>query len=282
MTTTWETNEAEVAHARSSVYGLLANTFRYPDQTLLKTLEDPERWSVWPSVIRRLDVELGKRLDRVRDQWMDNSRHPSDRFNNGDNKLQDTFVHLFGHAVRGTCPLYELEYGRGEIIQQTSILADITGFYSAFGVELTEEGNERPDHVSVECEFMSILSAKEAYAIHHEKDSESLKILCDAQRSFLEDHLARWMPSLARRVDEADPDGCYGVIARFAGAFNEAECRRLDINPGSSFLELRPVDSVRDATLSCGPETCASSGESPLVQVGVDPSSKQGGPDFPT
>lgn len=52
-----EPTEAEAAGARSAMYGLLASALRYPDAALLRTLADADRWSDWPRVIRRLDVE---------------------------------------------------------------------------------------------------------------------------------------------------------------------------------------------------------------------------------
>ena len=280
MTDSGDAKETESADVRGILYSLLANAFRYPDDTLLKTLLDPQRWSALPPLVRGLDAESAAQLEAIGERWVEPIRAGSTGFD--DDALQNTYVHLFGHTVRGTCPMYELEYGRGEIIQQTSILADIAGFYSAFGMELTGQGNERPDHVTVECEFMSILAAKEAYAMRHEDDAEAREILKDAQRSFLEEHLARWLPSLLRRITEADPNGFYGAMASFGDAFLDSECRRYDVPRGSKLLELRPVDPTHDANINCGPEACVPAGQaSPLVQLGIDASQQSpadGGP----
>lgn len=151
------------------------------------------------------------------------------------------------------------------------MLADVAGFYSAFGIELTREGHERPDHVSVECEFMSLLTAKEAHAALDGGGPEARTIVRDAQRSFLEDHLARWLPAFARRLVRADADGFYGSIGGLADAFIRVECRRLDAAAGSSLLELRPVDPERDTAIRCGPETgVPGAGAGGLVQLGLD------------
>ena len=274
MTDGPEPKDSQLDGARSIAYGLLANAFRYPDRELVDTLLDPQRWSDWPALIRRIDATAAEELEAVRDRWVEaKGRRTAD----GDDDFQGAYVRLFGHAVRGACPLYELEYGHGEIIQQSSILADITGFYTAFGMELVSGGNERPDHVSVECEFMSILAAKEAHAMSHEEDAEAHGTLNEAQRAFLEDHLAKWLPSLGRRITEAQPQGFYGGIARFAEAFVLSECRRLDAVGGSRLLELRPPDPTRDATIDCGTESCAGGAQpSSLVQVGLDSSLKSG------
>jgi len=56
MTAILDSKETETADARSILYGLLANAFHYPDDTLLKTLLDPQRWSALPPLVRGLDA----------------------------------------------------------------------------------------------------------------------------------------------------------------------------------------------------------------------------------
>lgn len=262
---------AELAEARGWSYGLLANALRYPDRAMLNTLLDRSLWADWPEVIRREDSESADRLAAIRErlgEWVgpdssDSMAAPID--------LQQTFTRLFGHTVRGACPPYELEYGRGEIIQQSSMLADLTGFYSAFGLEPTSSGNERPDHVSTECEFMAVLAAKEAYAIR-QGDTAATELVRNAARSFLEEHLGRWLPSFARRIVGEDSDGLYGAIGGFAGMFVASECRQLDISCDIELLELRPDDGLRDATMTCGPDGVVPADRADsLVQVGIDP-----------
>jgi TorA maturation chaperone TorD len=163
-----------------------------------------------------------------------------------------------------------MEYGQGEIVQQAPILADITGFYAAFGLEMPPTVHERADHVSVECEFMSILATKEAWAVES-VNQEAVEIFRDAQARFLEDHLGRWLPALARRIEEADPNGFYGELGGFAASFIAEECVRFGIPVGPPLLELRPIDPTADATISCGvEESCPDGRKEPLVQLGID------------
>ena len=260
--------DVEFAEARGWAYGLLASALRYPDRAMFDTLSDRSLWADWPEVMRRDDSESADRLAAIRERLgefadSDSMAAPMD--------LQKTFTRLFGHTVRGACPPYELEYGRGEIIQQSSMLADLAGFYSAFGLEPTSGGNERPDHVSTECEFMAVLAAKEAYAIR-QGDTAATELVRNAARSFLEEHLGRWLPSFARRIVGEDSDGLYGAIGGFAGVFVASECRQLDISCGIELLELRPDDGLRDANMTCGPDGVVPADRADsLVQVGIDP-----------
>lgn len=270
MTTKKQDCACESTRARSSVYGFLAAALRYPDREMLAILAEPERWSGWMETLDRTEPLLHKLLVAVRE-----------RLSSGDldawaDALQDAHTQLFGHAVRGACPPYELEYERGDIPQKASELADIAGFYNAFGMELDAAAHERADHVSVQCEFMSVLAVKEVHALETD-NAEARQIIHDAQRSFLADHAGRWFPALAVRLAEADADGFYGSLGVFLGEFIKTECNLFQARCGPQYLELRPIDPKQDATIECGvePSCPGASPESPdggdsLVQIGID------------
>lgn len=258
-----------IAQARAAAYGLIAGAFRYPAGGHVSSLTEPARWTAWPEVLRQLDTTTAERLDAARACLQAEADKLED--DAGATGLQESFNDLFGHAVRGKCPPYELEYGRSEINQQASTMADVAGFYSAFGMDIRAGFDDRHDHICVECEFMSVLCLKEAYAVEV-ADRDNIGICRDAQRSFLKDHLARWIVAFAYRVTQADPRGFYGAIARFTDAFVTAECRRFDIPTGLQTLELRPADPELDTNIQCGAvESCSGSTESELVQLDIDP-----------
>ena len=87
----------------------------------------------------------------------------------------------------GGCPAYETTYV--DAFARPRELADVSGFYKAFG--LRTEG-ERADHLSVECEFAALLCVKEAIAVAS-GDAEAAKGCRDARASFLRDHLGTWL-----------------------------------------------------------------------------------------
>lgn len=256
--------EVEPAQARAAAYGLIAHGFQYPDADTLSALGEPIRWENWPGVLHRTDRQTQEPLESLQNAvktFAGGSDEPL-------RELQECYDVLFGHAVRGQCPAYEMEYGRNEIIRQASDLADIAGFYRAFGVEIATNANGRPDHITAECEFMSILCLKQAYA-DAQGDQQNADICFDAERTFLRDHLARWLPAFVHHVEEADADGFFGALARFADAFVKAECSHFDIHAGPATLELRPPDPLLDTTISCGSAGCADGAtDQELVQLG--------------
>lgn len=258
--------ESELAGARSAAYGLIAHGFHYPDKETIATLIDARRWENWPSVLHRADAQPRKSLRLLQDdvRTLETCREDAHR------ELMQRYDGLFGHAVRGTCPAYEMEYGRNEIIRQASDLADLAGFYHAFGLEIANGAEGRPDHITAECEFMSALCAKEAHA-YTRGDDQNAEICLDAERGFLRDHLARWLPAFTHRVEEEDAGGLFASLARFADAFVKAECSHFDIQAGPPTLKLKPPDPVLDTQISCGSTGCGTSpADQPLVQLGTD------------
>lgn len=168
--------------------------------------------------------------------------------------LADQLGRLFGHTARGATPPYETEYQLDAPYSQPQQLADIGGFYAAFGLRLGSGVHERPDHLSCECEFLMFLCRKEAFALEH-GDQTMLQVTRSAQRLFLRDHLGRFAPVFASRALRQDPEGPCGALADLLLALVRSECAAFQIQCGPSLLELRSADeeSVPVACGGCGP-----------------------------
>lgn len=235
---------ADETHARGMTYGLLAWAWRYPSVETVSILCELLRRCLGPDAFGFHDPKTSAALESASSFLSQNFCDVPD--------LEATYSELFGHAVRGACPLYELEYGQAEIVQQAGELADIAGFYGAFGLESMPGSMERVDHVAVECEFMSVLCAKQASGMLT-SDSEMVDICYDAERTFLREHLARWLPAICRRVAKSDSNGFYGRLALVGTAFVAAECQVFGITPGPEYVELRCTDPDADTEIQCGP-----------------------------
>ncbi len=125
---------------------------------------------------------------------------------------------------------YETEYGLPHEYRQSQELADIAGFYRAFGFENGGVIRERPDYLATELEFMHLLTLKEAYARDRD-EQDHVEVCVDAQRKFLCDHLARWLPFFAKRLEQTQIDGVYAELTALIVAFVAAEADRLDARP---------------------------------------------------
>ncbi len=107
------------------------------------------------------------------------------------------YVRLF---VRGQAPPYETSYesARSASGGQTHQMADIAGFYGAFGMRV--EG-ERPDNIVPELEFVALLHVKEAYA-RLSGETEGAQVCADSRAKFMREHLLPWLPAFRERVSK--------------------------------------------------------------------------------
>lgn len=219
------------AQARSQVYAFLALALSYPDDVHSGALA--QRYEPLPESLGVLgDPSSLQACDALRPAMAALTAAA----------LADGYTRCFGHAMSKDCPPYEAEYGQAHIFQKTHTLADIAGFYRAFGLDLAADSHERVDHVSVELEFMHFLCLKEAHALANGHPAERLALCREAQRRFLREHVCRWAFGFARRLCARAGDTVYRDVGRLLAAFLEAELRAL----GSTPAEVAGPDMIEE------------------------------------
>jgi len=93
------------------------------------------------------------------------------------------------------------------------ILADVAGFYRAFGYEPSLR--EPPDHFAAIFEFLSFLSLKRTWALL-EGDPEQARIAQEAEEKLRAEHLDGRFGRFLERLEEKAPEGgTYREVARF-------------------------------------------------------------------
>lgn len=221
----------------AQVYRFLADAFLYPRDNWLEDL---------PLLCRILDDLNIPGFDAEDWNWDLSS-------------LQAEHRRVFG-LTGSLC--YETEYGLPHEFRQSQELADIAGFYRAFGFQIGGVIRERPDHLAVELEFMYLLCVKEAYA-RMDGSPEQVEISVDAQRKFLQDHLGNWVKLVADVVTRSANEesaahqlafphkGPYEPLARFAEVFIHLHATRLGLQLASRKLaEVLPTPLGPE--ISCG------------------------------
>ncbi len=136
-------------------------------------------------------------------------------------QLNGTYQRTFGLLVSGACPPYETEYIDSTFsFQRSHALADVSGFYRAFGLKRTDLHPERPDHIVLELELLSCLLALERQAAESDDpmSPEQMAACCDAQRSFVRQHLGWWSPTFAVLMAKQAGDGFYFAAGLFLAA----------------------------------------------------------------
>lgn len=206
--------------ARSQAYSFLALALSYPDDAHPVSLK--QQYDLLPDSLEILADPPGKKaVGELRPAIAALTA----------TSLEDGYTRCFGHAMSKDCPPYEAEYGQAHIFQKTHTLADIAGFYRAFGLDLAADSHERVDHISVELEFMHFLCSKEVYALANEHPDEQLAVCREAQSKFLRSHLCRWAFGFARRLRAKAGDTLYQELAQLLAVFLEAELRTLGLKP---------------------------------------------------
>jgi putative dimethyl sulfoxide reductase chaperone len=228
----------ERALCRSAVYEALALGFRAPTAETRRRLASPVAEGLAVAAEHAAGAAVGALARRLAA-----GTAPLEA-------LDASYRDLFGHTARGPVPLCETEYGGDTPFLQPQELADLGGFYAAFGLTLAPDARERADHVSCECEFLMFLARKEAVALER-NDAATREATEAATRLFLRDHLARWAPSVAAWLEREDADGFYGALARLAAAVLVAECARLGVRGAPAALSLRPAEDDR-VPMACG------------------------------
>ena len=170
----------ETLAARVVGYSLLARGFAYPDESVVSALQEAAAAAAPFLAGSPLHELVGCAL-------------ASDSV-----ELLPTHTQLFTLSSSPDTPTFETAYFSSDPTQQTNRMADIAGFYRAFGVDAGGTGF-RPDDISVELEFMSYLYRKQIYATEH-LGAPRVAQTKKAQRMFLGEHLGRWAPELGRRV----------------------------------------------------------------------------------
>ncbi len=227
--------EANEELARSAAWRLLAQAFADPVPGLaheLLTEDLPFALALAPTMLPPVASAL---------------RELADAFDDLDARtLEEQHRATFSHVHSADCPPFETDHTASQIWRQSQELADLAGFYRAFGVE---QERERPDHVSVELEFLHLLAYKTAWAVAND-EPEHARTCRDAYAAFLRDHALRWMPAFARRVSVVAHGRAVAPAARLLEAVLNAEASRLGLEiPAETLSEHAPPEELGERGL---------------------------------
>ena len=245
---TGQVAEVENLLARSALYQVLSTCFIFPEEKKLSLLKG-EDFNELVDKIERCYTESDSLTAMV--EYL---RTVQKLYCTTDiEKLQRIYNRVVGHTISKDCPLYEGQYGAAHVFQQVQDLADIQGFYRAFGLDISEEEKERCDHISVELEIMQFLLYKQAYAIENHGKEEA-EICLDAQKKFLKEHAGKWIPLFALLFGRKSMDGFYFAISEVMKEFIRLEMDLLGVQTETfkeSDLNQDAVAGAPDECLSC-------------------------------
>ena len=159
--------------------------------------------------------------------------------------LNNLFEATFGLLDSSTCPPHESDYINEKFtFQRSHTLADVSGFYQAFGLEPSPQRRERHDHIVLELEFMAFLLGLENRAAESsDPEGAGRASICrDAARRFLREHLAWWAPAFGRLLGRVNPGGYYEAVGVLLGSLIAAERTLCGVERPSAGVSLSTVE----------------------------------------
>lgn len=173
--------------------------------------------------------------------------------------LNELYEANFGLLAGSKCPPYETEYIPSKFaFQRSNMLADIAGFYRAFGLQTSSSHPDRPDHVALECEFLAQLLQLEWQALggfrlpdetRESRSSQAQAEICrQAHHRFLHEHAAWWLPAFARLLARQDPGGFYEAVAGFLAALVAAERALAGVAALNRAVEPCPIERADECS----------------------------------
>jgi TorA maturation chaperone TorD len=217
---------------RSFLYRFLSVAFSYPEEESLKRLE--ESLENLEEALQGLEISyetasLKADLRQARARLLD---------------LQGEHNALFATTLK--VPSSETAYELDKTARKAVELADVEGFYRAFGLNLAAP--IEPDSLVAELEFLSVLLQKQLYALNG-GDQEGVEVCREAVRKFLNDHLGRWYDIFVSRLDEMAEEAYYRRLGALLKAYLDRETAAL---AGSiRKLSTYPLESLQGSTWRC-------------------------------
>jgi len=202
------TQEIQLA-SRSLLYSLFARGFRFPMRADYESVKGGQFADEVQAVIANVPYDGFEGTTLGWDEAVSYE------------EFQSNYIGLFeiGGQHGAPAPLYEGEYGGGRM----KVMEEVLRFYHHFGLRLSEEKRDRPDHLASELEFMHVLTFKETEALLQGKEGGAY---LKAERDFLRFHLSDFVAAVAEKVG-GNGVPFYADLARLAHGFCQREAAHL-------------------------------------------------------
>jgi TorA maturation chaperone TorD len=170
--------------------------------------------------------------------------------------LRAEYDRVFGLVFTRECPTYETEYHPNtDPFFRSQQMADVAGFYRAFGLTPTSARPERPDHIALELDFMAFLLLKKRLAQTSGEPGavgEHVQVCDETMRKFFDDHLVWWVPSFAAALRRKAAVGLYCHVARVLAALVPLERSGFGLPPPRFPLQPQMNEQPEEALACAG------------------------------
>lgn len=200
--------EDPAAGARSRLYSLLSGAFSFPTEAFFEAASAGALGRDLEEAAAALAAPLALPAGLLRPDAGTYAEFQAD------------YIESFEVGAAGPpCPLYAGVYLGG----RNQVWEELIRFYNLFGLHLSPENRDLPDHISTELEFMHFLAWKDVVS-GSAKATASLQI---AQRDFLERQLFKWLAPLAKRAEKKGAPAFYRALIDLTSAFVASDLSNL-------------------------------------------------------
>jgi TorA maturation chaperone TorD len=147
-------------------------------------------------------------------------------------------------------PPYEGSYEL-DPFRQTRQMADVAGFYRAFGAEADGPAVERVDHAGTELEFLAFLALRRIEATEAGREEEATHC-AEIEAAFLTDHAGRWLPVFFAGLADRAPGTFHHLLGRVGVQVVDAEIAERSLEVERVPSDRRPLTAVEVDEIECG------------------------------
>jgi len=184
---------------RERTYKLLAGCYLMPDAEIFEKLVDLHDAlnSICPDAVEFIDTVSEKMTIE---------------------KLELDYTKIFIGPFKVLAPPYGSIYldNTRTVMGPSSI--DVRNRYKEYGLDLSQSFKDAPDHISAELEFIYFLIFLEIKALKESDYKNSLSFL-EAQQSFLQDHLGKWVIEFTENLEKHAETKFYKNLANLTKIF---------------------------------------------------------------
>ncbi len=216
--------KAEEVLARSTIYSHLAAAFAYPVEEYLQGLKSGEIVAGLKGAASFFakEKELGAAVDSFCEAV--EKEVPSLTIRD----LEGEYSRIF--SMGQICPHNETEYNSSHVFMKGQDMADIAGFYNAFGFKMSQEEKALADFIGTELEFMHAITFKEHHALE-KGEEEHVEICREAQEKFLEGHLGTWVSAFSKVLSATTHLEYFRALGRLLEEFVAFDGKYLGVAP---------------------------------------------------
>ena len=217
---------SERAEIRGRVYGVLSTAFSSPREGMGAPGASLVAAMILREAGRALEIAIPESvLARIGGGGADEMSNPP--LERREDELEAEYNRLFvGPGMPRVYP-YESLYRGSMSLAMGPSAGEVLQAYRRNGLAINTAFKDLPDHVAVELEFMARLCCEEMRAESVGRADLALR-LKQEQRSFLDAHLATWLPAMCERVIRETTSSMYRGFAEIAATFVGWDRERLD------------------------------------------------------